>query len=263
MKRKFFAYHGPQNLENFDYKGGYGVATKSKWENVKNGDVVYVIQNTKEKNKFEFCGIYQVKRHYKNDLLGSKNHFRFELADVTKLGTPIEIDEVKYSQLLPPKKSKLKWSNFKLHFCAQGATFRSELDDTVVKVLNSMLPNATTFQFAEEIPPDKESLFPEGAKQSIIINKYERNSKARNECIKFYGYTCQVCCFDFEKTYGILGRNYIHVHHLVPLGDIGEDYEVNPKKDLIPVCPNCHAMLHRSEHPHNTKELKKLLKLKK
>lgn len=49
---------------------------------------------------------------------------------------------------------------------------------------------------------------------------------------------------NFEKFYGKLGKHFIHVHHIIPLKDINEEYIVNPIKDLIPVCPNCHAMLH-------------------
>jgi 5-methylcytosine-specific restriction protein A len=43
-----------------------------------------------------------------------------------------------------------------------------------------------------------------------------------------------------------LGEGFIHVHHLKPLAQIGEQYELDPINDLRPVCPNCHAMLHRA-----------------
>ena len=66
--------------------------------------------------------------------------------------------------------------------------------------------------------------------------------------------------FNFEKIYGVLGKYYIHVHHLVPLCEIGEEYNINPKADLIPVCPNCHAMLHRSGDPNDLESLKKMVK---
>ncbi len=85
----------------------------------------------------------------------------------------------------------------------------------------------------------------EGDVQKALVNKYERNSVARRECIEIFGYKCQVCGMDFEKKYGSIGRGYIHVHHIVPLSKIGKGYQVNPKTDLITVCANCHAMLHR------------------
>ena len=114
-------------------------------------------------------------------------------------------------------------------------------------------------QFAEEIPVDsKEKLF-EGAKRTVIVNAYERNSKARQLCIKHYGTACSVCAFDFGKTYGELGKDFIHVHHLTPVSEIGDNYEINPIKDLRPVCPNCHSMLHRQEPPLTIEELISLM----
>ena len=85
----------------------------------------------------------------------------------------------------------------------------------------------------------------EGDVQKALVNKYERNPVARRECIEIFGYKCQVCGMDFEKKYGSIGQGYIHVHHIVPLSKIGKGYHVNPKTDLVPVCANCHAMLHR------------------
>ena len=91
--------------------------------------------------------------------------------------------------------------------------------------------------------------FPEGARHSVIINAYERNPKARAACIAHHGDLCAVCGFNFAKAYGALGDGFIHVHHIVPIGEIGKQYEIDPKKDLIPVCPNCHAMIHHVEPP--------------
>ena len=54
-----------------------------------------------------------------------------------------------------------------------------------------------------------------------------------------------VCEFNFEAFYGERGKGFIHVHHLSSLAEIGQEYEVDPVNDLRPVCPNCHAMLHR------------------
>ncbi|MND65181.1 HNH endonuclease [Agrobacterium tumefaciens] len=84
----------------------------------------------------------------------------------------------------------------------------------------------------------------EGALKEIKVNGYERDRRARQACIDHYGTDCQVCGLDFESRYGEIGAGFIHVHHVVPLASIGEQYEVDPVKDLIPVCPNCHAMLH-------------------
>lgn len=86
----------------------------------------------------------------------------------------------------------------------------------------------------------------EGAVKSTIVNKYERSSIARKKCIEYHGCKCIVCGMDFQKTYGEIGKGFIHVHHIVPLNQIGKEYIVDYKNDLVPVCPNCHAMLHRT-----------------
>lgn len=94
---------------------------------------------------------------------------------------------------------------------------------------------------AEELPGEG---YVEGAARKISVNAYERNPAARARCLDHHGYACAVCSFDFESAYGELGRNYIHVHHVVPLADVRAEYLVDPIKDLVPVCPNCHAMIH-------------------
>jgi 5-methylcytosine-specific restriction protein A len=102
----------------------------------------------------------------------------------------------------------------------------------------------------------------EGALQQITINAYERNPKARSACIEHYEARCIVCGFDFEENYGEIGKDFIHVHHLKPLGEVGAEYKIDPINDLCPVCPNCHAMLHRRMPPFSISELRAKLKLK-
>jgi len=102
--------------------------------------------------------------------------------------------------------------------------------------------------FSEDIFP--ESSIPtnsfEGAVKQVLVNKYERSSVARQKCIEHFGCKCYICGLDFKKKYGDIGDGFIHVHHIVPLDQIGKEYVVDYEKDLIPVCPNCHAMLHRT-----------------
>jgi predicted restriction endonuclease len=96
----------------------------------------------------------------------------------------------------------------------------------------------------------------EGTKKQITVNAYERSSQARQECINEYGYKCVICNFDFEKIYGEIGHNFIHVHHVKPLSEIDEKYKINPIEDLRPVCPNCHAMLHKRKPAYSIEEIK-------
>jgi hypothetical protein len=112
--------------------------------------------------------------------------------------------------------------------------------------------------FPEEIEPPK--TVPEGAKKTVVVNAYERNPDARDSCIEKWGLNCVVCNFNFEGAYGETGKGFIHVHHLVPLSTIGKEYELDPENDLRPVCPNCHAMLHRQKTVLSIEELKDILK---
>ena len=100
----------------------------------------------------------------------------------------------------------------------------------------------------------------EGAAIRVSVNAYERNTKARQKCIEHYGCICAACGFDFEASYGEIGRGFIHVHHVKPLSEIGAQYQVNPIQDLRPVCPNCHAMLHMQSPAMSIEELKELIK---
>jgi len=109
-----------------------------------------------------------------------------------------------------------------------------------------------------DYPEDDEKLY-EGALITVKANKYERNQKARKECVAKKGYQCLVCGRDFETTYGEIGKNFIHVHHLTPISSIGKEYELNVDTDLVPVCPNCHYMLHRKDPPYTIEELREKL----
>lgn len=92
-----------------------------------------------------------------------------------------------------------------------------------------------------EIP---ETIFAEGAQLTILGDRYERNRAARARCIAEHGARCAICGFDFGAVYGDDYSGKIEVHHIVPLSKIREEHVVDPVKDLIPVCPNCHLILH-------------------
>jgi 5-methylcytosine-specific restriction protein A len=61
---------------------------------------------------------------------------------------------------------------------------------------------------------------------------------------------------NFESTYGEIGRGFIHIHHLKPISTVGGEYSIDPNTDLVPVCPNCHAMMHQRETPFTPEELR-------
>lgn len=111
-----------------------------------------------------------------------------------------------------------------------------------------------TFQF------DERQLFKEGKIVQVFVNRYERNQEARTKCIKHYGDSCCVCGFSFGQAYGDIAKGFIHVHHKTSLAEIGEEYDVDPINDLIPLCANCHSVVHLTKPAMTIEELKKLTK---
>ncbi|HJT76981.1 MAG TPA: HNH endonuclease [Gemmataceae bacterium] len=102
--------------------------------------------------------------------------------------------------------------------------------------------------FAFLLPEEIAATLPplvEGAVCRVSVNAYERSPEARQRCIAAHGTSCCICGFSFGAMYGEVAEGYIHVHHLRPLSEIGGAYRVVAEEDLRPVCPNCHAVLHR------------------
>jgi 5-methylcytosine-specific restriction enzyme A len=137
----------------------------------------------------------------------------------------------------------------------------------IIKSYKNTTPVQIVWQLAEnkyypldnELYTEDDMTLYEGSVKHISINKFERNPLARRMCIKHYGAICSICDFDFYKTYGKLGKGFIHVHHLVPLSQINKEYILDPINDLIPICPNCHSMIHRTKEMLSLAELKNRL----
>ncbi|UYG95332.1 HNH endonuclease [Cytobacillus firmus] len=90
--------------------------------------------------------------------------------------------------------------------------------------------------------------------------RYERDSNNRRLAIKKHGLNCYACEFNFEQVYGERGKDFIEVHHIKPLSTFEEAAEINPEKDLVPLCANCHRMVHRKKgEVLSIEELKEIL----
>jgi hypothetical protein len=100
----------------------------------------------------------------------------------------------------------------------------------------------------------------EGRARSVSVTMYERNPLARQQCIAHYGTNCYACGFSFGETYGETAEGYIHVHHLKNISGRGGEHAVDPVKDLRPICPNCHTVVHLQTPPLSIIELKRMLK---
>jgi 5-methylcytosine-specific restriction protein A len=131
---------------------------------------------------------------------------------------------------------------------------RKEVYNRYLKLINQT-PEKTVYP--DEV--DSEIEYSEGKTKNVLVNSYERNPIARKKCIEHFGLNCQVCDFNFKDKFGELGKDFIQVHHKIDIATIGNEYSVNPLTDLIPVCPNCHSMLHKKKPAYSIEELKQIM----
>ncbi|MBP1681027.1 MAG: endonuclease [Proteobacteria bacterium] len=122
-----------------------------------------------------------------------------------------------------------------------------------IEVQRVLSQNITYPEDENRVPEDG---YPEGSMIQTQVNAYERNKAARDACIRHYGCKCFICKFDFTQKYGELGDGFIHVHHIIPLNKIKKNYSVKPTQDLVPLCPNCHAMVHRTKASDPIEDIK-------
>lgn len=243
------------------------------------GDVVYVVSVIK--GSLYICGKLVVGRICKSDEAAAildyepwdaEEHIIAPMA--TRMSFNLKVPLKLTRQLRFISRKGIKPPKFKALNYLDEQTLRNvrELDHASAVQLDALLPPLEETSFAEgwsEFLPLNEETFPEevvdaqtyyeGATKHITVNVYERNAKARKACIAYYGLDCFVCGFNFKSVYGDVGHGFIHVHHLKSLSEIGEEYELDPIKDLRPVCPNCHAVIHRRTPAYTIKEVKRLL----
>jgi len=178
--------------------------------------------------------------------------------------------KVRFDAILNPEKhifplSRLREGIYRrMHWTPQssGVTISDEVAEQLEKDWSRFLSAIGLETKAISFPEEAEvgETFIEGAKKRIVVNAYERDSRAREACIRHYGLSCAVCGFNFEEAFGRIGKGYIHVHHIKPLSEIGGEYELDPIEDLRPICPNCHAMIHQRKPAYSIEELREILK---
>jgi 5-methylcytosine-specific restriction protein A len=96
----------------------------------------------------------------------------------------------------------------------------------------------------------------EGGGKQVMITRYERSTVNRAACIEIHGTSCAICGFNFETTYGPAGSGFIEVHHIDQASTLKPGTVIDPAKDLIPVCSNCHSVLHRTMPPYKPEQLR-------
>ena len=141
-----------------------------------------------------------------------------------------------------------RWSRLDLECVVRVVRGASDADPAIL-VATACLSVVLTLLPVKEIADSFEWGLPEGAQTRVTVNRYERSAVNRATCLAHHGYRCAACSFDFAEVYGGLGSGYIEVHHLTPVSAMGGSYRINPVTDLVPLCANCHAMVHRTDPP--------------
>lgn len=118
------------------------------------------------------------------------------------------------------------------------------------------LPTSTPLVQVSAPPVVPSSAYMEGGLKTVELTEYERNPAARRACIQHYGPICQACGLKYEDKYGAIGADLIHVHHITPLAAIGKEYQVDPIRDLVPLCATCHHVVHRRNPPFTVAEIR-------
>ena len=253
-------------------------------------DIPFKISVNKSVNDISYCikpendrkQLFDINVSYKNNIrliieVTPEKYAAFSIQDMGNASTDKKKMFVEYAKQLKERKASIdfsinevsydilnyeswpeRWESYKIRIsrspvCDSEIFDQIEVSKTWVEIVIGMMLSLLNI-----IGCDQDEYY-EGGIQRTECNKYERNPINRELCLAANGYTCKVCGFDFEKFYGDIGKKFIHVHHIVPVSTMKEARRINPIMDLIPVCPNCHAMLHRKDPPFLPEEIKRII----
>lgn len=150
--------------------------------------------------------------------------------------------------------TKLQGMRAELRHMANSRHAGKDPENKGLVELGHLVADEAEFLYPDEVADTR--LVCEGTRKTVSVNVYERDRTARFRCIAHWGTKCTCCGISFERTYGPRGAGFIHVHHLVPLASVGAKYTLDPVADLRPVCPNCHAIIHRFDPPLSIDDVK-------
>lgn len=233
----------PSNPNEYDLESAFSRYETLDWKrsyNYENGDILFMYVSG---NIQKFC--YKVEVIEGLVSTNDVNYNKTFWIDEKKFEESKEWDRTRIRFVDQVDTSELSLTKLREHGLKgniQGSMkLTGELRDYIMEFFKHDL---TEGYYPDEISEGLE----EGKRKTVTVNLYERNPIARKQCINYYGVKCQVCDLNFENAYGQVGKDFIHVHHIKPLYEINQGYVVEPIKDLIPICPNCHAMLHHKEN---------------
>jgi 5-methylcytosine-specific restriction protein A len=156
--------------------------------------------------------------------------------------------------------SSVEWLDLELDVFSpyyDGDSEFKALEDGLRDTLNLILLLCTASEiWTSELDTQNPEYKFEGSRIEKTIQTYERSRFNRSICLEYYGFMCRGCGNILEEIYGPIGAQVIHVHHIVPVSQMNGGYVLNPIKDLIPLCPNCHNIVHQQNPPLAMESLK-------
>ena len=157
--------------------------------------------------------------------------------------------KLKSDEILASQSGYISWKAIDayIRFYAQ----KHDIDLTAIKQ-----PEVKTVDSTEAEDEEQERY--EGRLTEAKVLRRQRNRAARQQCLEASRYTCYVCGFNFEKTYGDIGKNFLEVHHTKPLATYDDEHPI-PQSELVALCSNCHSMVHSKREVLDVNELKEML----
>ena len=176
------------------------------------------------------------------DSASTKNDFYATISDFTPFSKPVLAqDQNGFLETIPDNRVNNYWRDGvrQIHISSYKTIISlSDVEEDGYSTYNDLAADPNSFF---------ESTLTEGGQKFRFTSYYERNPKLRQQAVLIHGYTCKGCGFNFENFYGEDGKGFIEIHHLKPISESGQT-EVNPETDLIPLCSNCHSMIHRKKN---------------
>ena len=238
-----------KGLQNQEYVMGtkkkyYIITVKIGLENAFPKYLVYLLENNIVVNKIE------VESEITKKLLSTAKQKGILM--LHQINPIVELEDVKIVHYKQDRPNENPWQN----------DSNEVLEDLFKEYQVSF--NSTFLKISiEDIDSEKseeEEFHKDGAISFFYGKRYERNPLNRAKAIEIHGLNCNGCGFNFEQMYGERGKDFIEIHHIKPLSSSENEIVINPKTDLVPLCANCHRMIHRrKDEVLSIEELREIL----
>jgi 5-methylcytosine-specific restriction protein A len=138
---------------------------------------------------------------------------------------------------------------------------KSVLDDPIqaLRELLTLIVSIFGFMAGKALDFEESEFREEGAVTYTTSRRYERSRFNRRIAIQIHGTSCFGCDFSFQNFYGDVGIDVIEVHHLLPVHLMEQSRVVDPRTELVPLCSNCHTLVHRIDPPYTLSDLRKFV----